>query len=116
MNMDIKNDERPWGSFRQFTDNEATTVKILSVGAGHRLSLQLHRKRSEFWRVLSGHPSITIGETTIQAKQGDEFFVPAQTIHRIGAPDDSAEVLEIAFGDFDENDIVRLDDAYGRVS
>lgn len=114
--MNIQNDRRPWGSFRQFTDNEVTTVKVLSVDAGHRLSLQYHKKRSEFWKVLSGNPSITIGDTTSQAKKGDEFFVPAETIHRISASDDSVEILEIAFGDFDENDIVRLDDAYGRTS
>jgi mannose-1-phosphate guanylyltransferase/mannose-1-phosphate guanylyltransferase/mannose-6-phosphate isomerase len=114
--MNIQNDTRPWGSFRQFTANETTTVKMLCVNAGQRLSLQYHNKRDEFWVVLTGNPSITIGETITQAKKGDEFFIPAETVHRIGAPDDYVEILEIAFGDFDENDIVRLDDVYGRVS
>ncbi len=114
--MNIQNDTRPWGSFRQFTSNEVTTVKILSVTAGQKLSLQYHHKRNEFWRVLSGNPSITIGEETRIAKQGDEFYIDAKAVHRIGAPTDDVEILEIAFGDFDENDIVRIEDAYGRTS
>ena len=114
--MNIQNDTRPWGSFRQFTENESSTIKIISVNTGQKLSLQYHKKRSEFWVVLAGNPSITIGETTIAAKKGDEFSIPKETIHRIGAPDNDVEILEIASGEFDENDIVRLDDAYGRVS
>ena len=114
--MNIKNDKRPWGSFRQFTENEASTIKTISVDAGQRLSLQYHEKRSEFWCVLSGNPQVTIGDRVEQAKPGDEFTIPIQTIHRIEALDNKVEILEIAFGEFDENDIVRLDDAYGRVA
>jgi mannose-6-phosphate isomerase-like protein (cupin superfamily) len=116
MKMDIKNDDRPWGSFRQFTHNEATTVKILRVDDGQRLSLQYHNERSEFWVVLSGNPKLTIGDKIEQAKKGDEFFIPAKTKHRIEAPNGKVEMLEIAFGNFNEDDIVRIDDAYGRVS
>ncbi len=114
--MNIKTDKRPWGSFRQFTHNDSTTVKIISVDAGQKLSLQKHDKRSEFWRVLEGNPSITVGDTVQIGNPGDEFFVPTNTEHRIAAPTNHVEILEIAFGEFDEDDIVRLDDAYGRVS
>ncbi len=113
--MNIKNDTRPWGFFRQFTENEPSTIKIISVDAGHRLSLQYHNKRDEFWVVLSGNPVIRIGETVTHAIAGEEFSIPKKTNHRIEALENNVQVLEIAFGDFDENDIVRIEDAYGRI-
>jgi mannose-1-phosphate guanylyltransferase/mannose-1-phosphate guanylyltransferase/mannose-6-phosphate isomerase len=114
--MNIIDDERPWGSFRQFTSNEISTVKILRVKAGQKLSLQYHKKREEFWVVLSGNPSITIGEETKIANPQDEFFITQESVHRIAAPTNDVEILEIAFGEFDEQDIVRIEDAYGRVA
>ena len=114
--MNIIDDMRPWGSFRQFTSNEISTVKILRVKAGQKLSLQYHKNREEFWSVLSGNPSITLGEETKIAKPQDEFFIAKESIHRIAAPTNDVEILEIAFGEFDENDIVRLEDSYGRIS
>ncbi len=106
--------EKPWGSFRQFTLNELSTVKILTVRAGEEFSLQHHGHRAEFWRVLKGSPSITVGENTITAKEGDEFTVPANTNHRIAAEGSDAEILEVSLGQFDEGDIKRVEDKYGR--
>jgi mannose-6-phosphate isomerase-like protein (cupin superfamily) len=114
--MNIKKDIRPWGSFRQFTENEASTIKIIKVEAGKKLSLQYHDKRDEFWVVLSGDPVISIGETVKQATAGEEFFIPKKTNHRIEAPENKVQILEIAFGDFEENDIVRIEDDYGRIA
>lgn len=107
-------EERPWGRFRRFTQNEPCTVKIISVVAGSSLSLQYHGERSEFWHILSGHPKITIGEIVTEAKPGDEFTVPVKAVHQIEAPEGDVEVLEIAFGNFREDDITRLKDNYGR--
>jgi mannose-6-phosphate isomerase len=107
---------RPWGSFTQFTHNEPTTVKIITVSPGQQLSLQYHTKRSEFWRILAGKPLITIDESTIEAKVGDEFTVPLQSKHRIAAQGEEVQILEVSFGTFDEDDIVRLEDKYGRVT
>ncbi len=112
--MNIFDDYRPWGSFRQFTAGELTTVKILSVKANERFSLQYHNNRDEFWRVLSGSPDITIGEKTEKAKIGDEFYITRGIKHRISAGSEDVVILEISFGDFDEKDIVRLDDDYNR--
>jgi mannose-6-phosphate isomerase len=108
-------EKRPWGDFRQFTANEKATVKILTIRPGQAFSLQRHRKRSEFWRVLSGIPRITIGRKTQKAKEGDEFVVPRGEAHRIGAGRTTVRMLEISTGDFDERDVVRLEDRYGRV-
>ncbi len=106
--------ERPWGKFEQFTHNEITTVKIITVKADGVLSLQYHHNREEFWRVISGHPKVTIGEETISAKPGDEFKIEKMQHHRLAGGGDEAQILEIAYGDFDEEDIVRIEDIYGR--
>lgn len=107
--------KKPWGQFDQFTHNEITTVKLLSFNPGSSLSLQYHNHRDEFWRVLSGHPFLTIGEKKINAKPGDEFYVTKKELHRIETKDDMVQILEIAYGDnFDEEDIVRVEDKYGR--
>lgn len=105
---------RPWGNFIRYTQNQSSTVKIITVMAGEELSLQYHSKRSEFWRILRGNPTITIGEEVIQAKPGDEFSVGEGVNHRIAANENEVEILEIGLGEFDETDIVRLEDKYGR--
>jgi mannose-6-phosphate isomerase-like protein (cupin superfamily) len=114
--MEIKSNKRPWGSFRQFTKNEISTVKLINVQAGHKLSLQYHHRRNEFWVVIIGNPKITIGEEVHIAKARDEFEIPTEVLHRIEAPDGDVQILEISFGEFDEDDIVRIEDAYGRIS
>ena len=107
-------EERPWGGFREFTEDDKGTVKILFVRKGEVFSLQEHKKRDEFCRILSGNPDITIGAETVRAKKGNEFEIQPETEHRISAPVDDVEVLEISRGDFDENDITRIEDKYGR--
>ena len=106
--------EKPWGRFEQFTLNEKTTVKIISVKRNSSLSLQYHENRSEFWKIILGHPIVMIGDRKILAKPGDEFEIEKKEKHQVEAVDDDVEFLEIAYGDFDENDIVRLKDKYGR--
>ena len=106
--------EKPWGRFEQFTHNELSTVKILSVNPNSSLSMQYHQKREEFWRVLSGHPIITIDKKVINASPDDEFMIRKGELHRIETKKDATAILEIAYGDFDENDIIRTEDKYGR--
>ncbi len=112
--MEILTTKRPWGSFTRFTNNEPSTVKLINVNAGEQLSLQYHSKREEFWKVLSGSPEIIIGEEKFRAEVGDEFTVKTGMKHRISAPVDAVTILEIAQGEFDEEDIVRLEDKYNR--
>ena len=107
-------EKRPWGGFREFVENEKNTVKILFIKKGEAFSLQGHHYRSEFWRVLSGKPDITIGDKIVRAKVGDEFEIPPEMSHRISASINDVEVLEISRGKFDENDIERIEDKYGR--
>lgn len=105
---------RPWGDFERFTLNEKTTVKIITVKAGEALSLQTHGKREEFWRVIAGSGVITIGETEHEAVAGQNFFIPQGAKHRVLGGGEGMQFLEIALGEFDEKDITRLDDRYGR--
>ncbi len=106
--------QKPWGEFREFTLNDKVTVKLIKVKRGESLSLQEHHKRSEFWKILKGTPEVTDGEIVTRANIGDEFTVPIGVAHRISAIDDDVEFLEISHGEFDENDIERLEDKYGR--
>ena len=109
-------EERPWGKFEQFTSNETTTVKIITVKSGEQLSLQTHSKRAEFWRIIDGEGEATIGDEQIPAKEGDELFVAIGERHTIKAGPEGIRFLEIAFGEFDEADINRIEDKYGRTT
>jgi mannose-6-phosphate isomerase-like protein (cupin superfamily) len=113
--IDKYSEVRPWGSFEQFTHNEVCTVKLINVNPQSELSLQYHNKRSEFWLVISGNPIIVIGEKNIEAQTNDEFFIPRLTKHQIKTNSLPARILEISFGEFDENDIVRIKDRYNRI-
>lgn len=105
---------RPWGNFERFTLNEKTTVKIITVNAGESISLQTHEHRDEFWRVLKGSGVIHINGKDNQAHEGSQFFSPRHSEHRVTGGPEGTTFLEIAFGDFDEGDIKRLEDRYGR--
>ena len=107
--------ERPWGQFEQFVSNERVTVKIITVQPGHRLSLQTHENRGEFWQVLDGPIEVTVGDRTWSAQPGEKVWVPQGAVHRMANQGEVAgRLLEVAFGDFDEADIVRLQDDYAR--
>ena len=107
--------ERPWGNFRQFTLNNPSTVKIITVKPNEMLSLQSHKKRSEFWHVISGDGIVQIGEVKKNTIAGDEHEIAVDEKHRLGAGPNGLQVLEIAIGEFDENDIIHYEDKYGRI-
>ena len=65
-------EDRPWGWFERFTNDEPSTVKILRVEEGKRLSLQRHRKRSEWWRVIEGVGIARVDEREWEVRVGDE--------------------------------------------
>ncbi len=108
--------EKPWGNFQQFSHNEKTTVKILTVKPHSKLSLQFHNHREEFWKVISGTGQIILDNKTIDVKPDQEFFIPKKINHRIMTTDSELKILEISYGDFDENDITRLEDDYNRLT
>lgn len=107
-------DERPWGSFDRFTLNQVSTVKIIRVAPNQRLSLQRHHARAEFWHALSGSGTASIDGVDYPLATGIDAWIPQGAAHRLSAGVEGIEVLEIALGSFDEGDIERLDDDYGR--
>lgn len=107
--------ERPWGRFQQLCLNQATTVKVITVEPGQRLSLQRHQHRAELWQALDGELEVTVGDRTWVVRRDDQVWVPLGAIHRVANPGRrDARILELGFGDFDERDIERLHDDYSR--
>lgn len=107
--------DKPWGRFEQYTHNLTSTVKIITVNPDGRLSRQYHHHRDELWVVLDKGIEAELGEKTLRPEPGEKLFIPRGTIHRLsGAGEAPARILEISFGEFDEEDIVRLEDVYGR--
>ena len=112
--MKKKSDKRPWGWFRQFTLNEKSTVKILTIKPGQSPSVQKHRNRSEFWVILDNPVKVTVGNKIFRAIRDDEILIRKGQVHTAEAYSKTARILEIAFGKFDEKDITRIKDKYGR--
>jgi mannose-1-phosphate guanylyltransferase/mannose-6-phosphate isomerase len=105
---------RPWGSFRQCAHNGLCTVNLITVNPGQRLSLQFHDRRSELWIVLDERCEVQIGEVVEHPSSGAEFWIPARTPHRLSSRGPQVRILEVAFGDWQQDDITRYEDDYGR--
>lgn len=108
---------RPWGSYTILEDADDCKVKRLTVKPGHVLSLQLHNKRSEHWTVVHGTAKVRIGENEFLLNANQSAYIPMNTVHRLENPTDrDIHLIEVQCGDyFGEDDIVRLEDRYGRV-
>src|SRR6266516_7300836 len=74
--MDIYSENRPWGRFEKFHENQACTVKIIYVNANSRLSLQYHTHRWEFWRILKGTAEVELDHKTSLMAEGENVIVP----------------------------------------
>ena len=107
---------RPWGSYTILEDGDDCKVKRLTVKPGHVLSLQLHNRRSEHWTVVNGTAKVRIGEREFLLNSNESAYIPMNTVHRLENPTDrDIHLIEVQCGDyFGEDDIVRLEDRYGR--
>jgi mannose-1-phosphate guanylyltransferase/mannose-6-phosphate isomerase len=108
---------RPWGSYTVLEDADDCKVKRLTVKPGHVLSLQLHHRRSEHWTVVEGTAKVRVGEREFLLERNQSTYIPMDTVHRLENPTDrDIHLIEVQCGDyFGEDDIVRLEDRYGRV-
>ncbi|MFM8234604.1 MAG: phosphomannose isomerase type II C-terminal cupin domain [Holophagaceae bacterium] len=109
--------DKPWGSFDQFSLNEKSTVKILTCLPGHRLSLQKHTHRAELWIALDSGAVVEIDGQPHRPEIGESLWLPVGSTHRLSCPEGHphpVRILEISFGTFDEADIQRIEDNYGR--
>ncbi|MDD5638957.1 MAG: phosphomannose isomerase type II C-terminal cupin domain [Candidatus Pacebacteria bacterium] len=102
--------KRPWGEYKVIEK-----IKIIDVNPNSRLSLQYHINRDEFWRIIRGKGIVTIDKKQFKAKEGDSYKIPRKVVHRIEAKEEGISFLEIATGDIDEGDVVRLEDDYMRI-
>ena len=112
---DKKHEERAWGSFDVLLDEEGVKVKKIVVKSGQRLSLQLHSKREEKWFIVEGFASVQIGVDEFDLEVGDSITIRKYEVHRVrnsGLID--LVIIEIQTGDCQEDDIIRLQDDYGR--
>jgi len=113
---EIKRVDKPWGHEEWWADTDAYAGKFLHVKAGHRLSLQLHRKKDESSYVLTGRLVLVRGSgadelTEEEIGAGFAWRVEPGTVHTIEALED-AVVVEVSTPHLD--DVVRLEDRYGR--
>jgi mannose-6-phosphate isomerase len=106
--------ERPWGSFRQLTHNSLSTVKVHRIKPDGATSWQSHTKRGEFWHIISGNGKIRVEDKEYEVAPGDEYSAPVGAKHRWMAGPAGMVLIEVATGDFDEEDITRYEDKYGR--
>jgi mannose-6-phosphate isomerase len=114
---DPQSDRRPWGTFQVLDDRERFKVKRMAVAAGQRLSYQRHAHRTEHWVVVEGFALVTLDGVAHELSVGDSIDIPLGAAHRVENPGDTELVfVEVQTGDyFGEDDIVRLDDDYGRI-
>jgi mannose-1-phosphate guanylyltransferase/mannose-6-phosphate isomerase len=107
---------RPWGYYRNLDIGPTHQVKRIVVKPGARLSLQKHARRAEHWTVVSGIAEVTIGDEVRRVGENETVAIPLGAVHRLSNPGEKPLVLiEVQHGDyFGEDDIVRLEDDYGR--
>lgn len=114
----MEQDTRPWGGYLVLDDADDHKVKRITVTPGKRLSYQTHRRRAEHWFVVRGTGAVTLDGVTIAVVTGTAVDIPIGAAHRIentGAED--LVFIEVQHGDyFGEDDIVRLEDDFGRVA
>jgi len=109
--------ERPWGNYTVLSDDAPDhKVKRIVVHPGKRLSYQRHSKRAEHWFIVSGTAQVTLDGTVTEVTAGQAMDIPREGAHRIANCGDTDVVfIEVQHGTyFGEDDIVRLEDDYGR--
>lgn len=109
-------DERPWGNYTVLSDEPDHKVKRLVVHPGKRLSYQTHSRRAEHWFVVKGTATVTLDGETVTVPEGSAVDVAVGAAHRVANEgDDDLVFIEVQVGDyFGEDDIVRLEDDFGR--
>ncbi len=110
----IYEEKRPWGKFNTYAFNEKCTVKIIEVKPKQRLSLQNHQNREEMWIALDDCAYVQIGSRIMKLAKGKTARIKKKQKHRLISKGKKFRVLEISYGKFDENDIKRFEDIYGR--
>lgn len=114
--MKLESEVRPWGSWHVIDVNRGYKIKRIHVLPERRLSYQTHQHRSEHWVVVSGIATCTIDGQILIAGPGESVDVPLGAKHRLANEGtDELVIVEVQRGAYTgEDDIVRLEDDYGR--
>ena len=107
---------RPWGWYDSIDQGDRFKVKRIQVRPGASLSLQMHHRRAEHWVVVRGIAEITNGEQVVRLIENQSTYIQKGQIHRLRNPGkEPLEIIEVQSGEyFGEDDIVRIEDSYGR--
>lgn len=109
---------RPWGKFDSIDKGSRYQVKRITVAPKSKLSVQLHNHRAEHWIVVDGIANVRLGDRTFTLRENESTYIPIGEVHSLENPSSlPLEIIEIQTGDYlGEDDIVRLEDRYGRVN
>ncbi len=110
-------DRRPWGTFTVLDEGDGFKVKRIEVLPGKRLSYQQHAQRAEHWVVVQGNAKVTLDGQDVIVKPGEAIDIAVGTAHRVeNSGDELLVFIEVQHGNYlGEDDIVRLQDDFGRV-
>jgi mannose-6-phosphate isomerase-like protein (cupin superfamily) len=108
--------ERPWGNYTVLGRKNDLQTKQIIVNPNSRLSLQKHEHRREIWFVIEGSPLIEVDQEKFVGSPGTVVIVEKNEVHRISAAGSKVVIVEVQIGDYlEEDDIIRLEDDYGRI-
>ena len=111
----LDSDDRPWGRWEEYLNEDGYRVKRIIVHPGERLSLQKHEHRSEYWVIVAGTGVFTLDNMEKTISTGDSLFIPELGVHRVqNTGDEPLIIIETQLGRCEEDDIIRLEDDYGR--
>lgn len=112
----IDSDNRPWGRWEEYLNEPGYRVKRIIVHPGKRLSLQKHERRREHWAVVQGRGRFTLNDEVREVHEGDAVYIDVGDVHRIeNDSDEYLVIIETQLGVCLEDDIIRLEDDFGRV-
>ncbi|MCK7467703.1 MAG: phosphomannose isomerase type II C-terminal cupin domain [Desulfosudis oleivorans] len=111
-------EHRPWGYFKILEIGDTYKVKKLVINSGHRLSLQLHKKRDEQWIIVQGKPTIKRGDDIKEYSIGQNVEIRRETLHRVeNNHKEPVIIIEVQNGEYlGEDDIIRIEDDYLRTN
>lgn len=109
--------KKPWGYYHIVSETTEYKEKKITIYQKKRLSLQKHKKRDEFWKIEQGNAEVILNNKKIKLSKNDELFIPRESFHRVkNIGNINLIIQEIQTGDyFGEDDIIRIEDDYGRV-
>jgi mannose-1-phosphate guanylyltransferase/mannose-6-phosphate isomerase len=107
---------RPWGWYQRVDIGERVQVKRIMVTPGGRLSLQKHHHRAEHWVVVKGTAEVTLNDDVVLVHENEAVYLPIGSMHRLNNPGKiPLELIEVQVGSYTgEDDIIRVEDIYGR--